>query len=296
MTEQTHFDVQFHAAAPAAASHTTHAAAPTDASTGAGGAANTAPGRTRRALSGWKRFFIDGAVWFLILVAARGVWSAGVYTVRLAHRFQRLIEWEERIPFDEDDREPPFHKWRKKGRRPLEAWIAANIPRDRAGANATASAMRETANLLRAGDLRGGRDAMAELTARLTPALDRARWYPFLTELSARMTDELGADADAGRVADLLDRAAGVFDGCTEGGKAGEGVKACGGVKPDEGAKPDESEKSARTGEKCAPAVRAEGAEVTEGAKPEPTPKSAAPSRSCPGGSCAAGYGYRYFY
>ena len=251
MKEESNFKVQFNAANTAA-----------DANADAAGAS------ARRVFSGWKRFLADGAVWLLIVLTARGVWSAGTFTARQVRRFQRLIEWSETLPFGGDDRARPFDRFRRKSRRPLEAWIAANLPRDRRGASAAADAMRGVAGLLRAGDLRGAEDAMAELTARLTPELDRARWRPFLGELSDRLLDELDAadPADAAALADLLDRAADAFS--TRAARA-------------------DTEAAADDGEN-------EDAPAKESAPAENSP--AAPARACPAGNCAAGYGYRYFF
>ena len=241
MKEESNFKVQFNAANTAA-----------DANADAAGAS------ARRVFSGWKRFLADGAVWLLIVLTARGVWSAGTFTARQVRRFQRLIEWSETLPFGGDDRARPFDRFR----RPLEAWIAANLPRDRRGASAAADAMRGVAGLLRAGDLRGAEDAMAELTARLTPELDRARWCPFLAELSDRLLDELDAadPADAAALADLLDRAADAF--------------------------------STRAARADAEAAADDGENESAPAENAPT----APARACPAGNCAAGYGYRYFF
>lgn len=241
---QANFDVQFNAAAG-------NAAAP-----------------ARVSLSGWKRFFADGLIWLLIALAARGVWSAGAYAARQARRVLLLIEWAENLPFGGDGRFPPFFDRRGKGRGTLEAWIAAKMPRDdRDGARAAASALHGAADLLRAGDLTGRRDAMAEVASRLTPALDRARWYSFLAELSDRLTDELDGTAGPGETADLFDRAADAIAG-----RAGA-MEGSGGAEP--------------------PALKAEEGDGVAEAAPK---AEAAPGRACSGGSCAAGYGYRYFF
>ena len=97
----------------------------------------------------------------------------------------------------DDGRTRPFFDRRRKSRDSLETWIADNLPRgDRQGTLAAAEAFRRTAEMLRAGDLLGRRDAMAELTARLTPEVDRAAWNTFLTELSDRLADEIGPDGE----------------------------------------------------------------------------------------------------
>ncbi|MBR6480572.1 MAG: hypothetical protein IKT12_02610 [Thermoguttaceae bacterium] len=168
-----------------------------------------------RLLPGWRPFLTSGVIWLLIALSARGVWSAGTFTARQVRRFRQLIEWTETLPFGGDDSPRPFFDRRRKSRDGLEAWIAASVPRnDRRGVPAAARAFRETAGMLRAGDLLGRRDAMAELTARLTPEVDRETWLPFLTELSDRLADEIGPDGeDAAAVADVLDRAAGALEG-----------------------------------------------------------------------------------
>ena len=172
---------------------------------GTGGAARS------RLLPGWRPFLTSGLIWLLIALSARGVWCAGSWTVRQTRRIRQLIEWTETLPFGGDDgRTRPFFDRRRKSRDSLETWIADNLPRgDRQGTLAAAEAFRRTAEMLRAGDLLGRRDAMAELTARLTPEVDREKWYPFLTELSDRLAGEIGPDGEnAAAVADVLDRAA----------------------------------------------------------------------------------------
>ena len=171
-----------------------------------------APVRTRF-FPGWRPFLASGLIWLLIAVSARGVWCAGTWTVRQTRRIRDLIEWTETLPFGGDGGHTrPFFDRRRKSRETLEEWIADNVPHgDRQGALSAAEAFRRTADMLRAGDLLGRRDAMAELTSRLTPEVDRAVWYPFLTELSDRLAEEIGPDDAASAVADILDRAAGAL-------------------------------------------------------------------------------------
>ncbi|MGI5832145.1 MAG: hypothetical protein ACOX6D_06380 [Thermoguttaceae bacterium] len=159
-----------------------------------------------------REFLIYGLIWITLNVTILGIWRAGTFTLRQVRRIQQLIEWTETLPFGGDEKRFPFFDRWGKGRDPLERWIRANRPRVGEGeTEAAARAFGETASMLRAGDLRGERDAFAELTSRLETAVTRARWQPFLVALSERLVDELPADPRADEVADLLERAAGAL-------------------------------------------------------------------------------------
>lgn len=160
-----------------------------------------------------KQFLASGAVWLVLFVAARGLWTAGCYTAGRVQRVLQLIAWAESLTDGGGADLPPFFDRQPKRTGPLVKWIRKHLPRrPREETAAAAEAIRTAAGLLRSGDLHGERDTFAELTWRLETAVDYESWHPFLMELSARIDDELGGDASPEQLARLLNRVADTID------------------------------------------------------------------------------------
>lgn len=160
----------------------------------------------RRCLFGLtlKPFLFSGLIWLALALTACGLWKGVCYTAVRLRQIVQLIEWAQSLT-DIDGKTRPIG--------PLEKWIRLHLPpAPKSEYAAAAAAFGETAGMLRDGTLRGERDAFAELTCRLETAVDRQRWYSFLTELSARLDAELSRDSGAAEpareLADLLDRTA----------------------------------------------------------------------------------------
>ena len=163
----------------------------------------------------WRQFWIYGVIWILINAVFLGIWKTGTFAVREAVRIRTLIEWQQRFRRDEPgprrngrDRVGPFRRNRERTRC-IEDWIDENLPEcERSEQESAARAFRETALMLRSGNLTGTRDSFAELTARIQPEIDRETWYPFLEELSVQLLDELPENPDAEEIAEIFERAA----------------------------------------------------------------------------------------
>lgn len=244
-----------------------------------------------------KHFLVSGAVWLVLLFAARGLWHAGCYTAGRVQQVLRLIAWAESLTDGDRANLPPFFDRRAKRTGPLEKWIRSHLPRrPREEAAAAAAAIRATADLLRSGDLHGERDAFAELTWRLETAVDHESWHPFLMELSARLDDELGGEsAVPEELAGLLMRVAETIEPRTASEALATQIAA---------AEKEENEDGETNGETRRPQTGetgGEGESETEnrtetGGKENGGQENAAFRRgACPGGTCRYGWPYYGF-
>ena len=270
----------------------------------------TAPFRRRFFGLTLKPFLFSGLIWLALALTACGLWKGACYTAVRLRQIVQLIEWAQSLTdIDGKGNIFPFIDGKTRPIGPLEKWIRLHLPpAPKSEYAAAAAAFGETAGMLRDGTLRGERDAFAELTCRLETAVDRQRWYSFLTELSARLDAELSRDSGAAEpareLADLLDRTAAaiqpkgaspLFEPFREEKRAedeaeeGEGES----PKPEAAAAPaPKPVSSPELGEKCAKRGTPSGERAPEKGNSTDSQAKGTPQSSCANGVCPT----RFFF
>ena len=155
----------------------------------------TAPSKERI-----KIFIFDAVISIIAFIAIQGAAGAVYNTFQKIRWAFQVIDQLDKLGPDYNNILPPPPNKNDKGGADLPSWIRQNLPRSGAADyREVGEIFLTTAAKLRSGEIEGKREAYADTARRLSGAVDRETWLPFITALVER------AEAESIELADLFE-------------------------------------------------------------------------------------------
>ena len=147
-----------------------------------------------------KIFIFDAVISVIAFIAIQGAAGAVYDTFQKIRWAFQVIDQLDKLGPDYQNILPPPPNKNDSGKTDLPTWIRQNLPRSGAADyREVGEIFITTAQKLRSGELCGKREAYADTARRLSAAVDRETWAPFITALTER------AEAESADLADIFE-------------------------------------------------------------------------------------------